>query len=202
MAPYEALYSRSPLTILSYLPGSTSVHDVDLNLQARDHTLKLLKTQLLEAQTRMKKYADSHRTERSFQINDWVYLRLQPYRQTTIASTSFSKLSRFYGPFRVLEKIGSVAYRVELPATSYIHHVFHVSQLKRKLGMTVNVVVVLPDIIGYDKWEPSAILQRRMYKKGHHAGTQWLVHRKNHPEDEATWEDADEFIARFPDFKT
>ncbi|XP_026390347.1 uncharacterized protein LOC113285774 [Papaver somniferum] len=113
----------------------------------------------------MKKYVDSHRTERSYEINDLVYLRLQPYRQTTVASTSFSKLSpRFYGPFRVLEKIGSVAYKLELPATSRIHPVFHVSQLKRRLRMNVHVVAVLPDVIDYDKWEPSAILQRRIYK--------------------------------------
>ncbi|XP_026378674.1 uncharacterized protein LOC113273121 [Papaver somniferum] len=203
MTPCEALYSRPPPIILSYLPGSTPVHDVDINLQARDHTLKLLKSHLKEAQTRMKKYADSHRTERSFQDNDWVYLRLQPYRKTTVASQYFSKLSpRFYDPFRVLEKIGIVAYKLELPTTSRINPVFHVSQLKKKLGTTVNVVDVLQDIIDYEKWEPSAILQRQMYKKVNHAGTQWIVQWKNLPKDEATCEDADDFIARFPEYKT
>ncbi|XP_026445458.1 uncharacterized protein LOC113346084 [Papaver somniferum] len=202
MSPYQALYSRPPPAVTAYLPGSTSVHDVELNLKARDHTLKLLKSHLHDAQSRMKKYADSHRTERSFSVDDWVYLRLQSYRQTTVSQQSFSKLSpKFYGPFRILEKIGSVAYKLELPASSRIHPVVHVSQLKLKVGSTTSVEQVLPDIIDYEKWEPDSILDRRMYKKGNGAGTRWLIKWKNHAPEDATWEDADDFIAKFPEFE-
>ncbi|XP_026452183.1 uncharacterized protein LOC113352590 [Papaver somniferum] len=202
MSPYQALYSRPPPAVTAYLPGSTSVHDVELNLKARDHTLKLLKSHLHDAQSRMKKYADSHRTEHSFSVDDWVYLRLQPYRQTTVFQQSFSKLSpKFYGPFRILEKIGSVAYKLELPASSRIHPVVHVSQLKLKVGSTTSVEQVLPDIIDYEKWEPDSILDRRMYKKGSGAGTKWLIKWKNHAQEDTTWEDADDFIAKFPEFE-
>lgn len=202
MSPYQALYSRPPPAVTAYLPGSTSVHDVELSLKARDHTLKLLKSHLHDAQSRMKKYADSHRTERSFSVDDWIYLRLQPYRQTTVSHQSFSKLSpKFYGPFRILEKIGSVAYKLELPASSRIHPVVHVSQLKLKVGSTTSVEQVLPDIIDYEKWEPDSILDRRMYKKGSGAGTRWLIKWKNHAQEDATWEDADDFIAKFPEFE-
>lgn len=200
MTPYEALYSRPPPAISAYLPGSTPVNDVDLNLRARDHTLKLLKSHLSDAQARMKNYTDSHRTERQFSVDDFVYLRLQPYRQITVANQSFSKLSpRFYGPFKVLEKIGTVAYKLDLPVTSRIHPVFHVSQLKLKLGPTTPIVTTLPAIIDYDKWEPEAILDRRMYKKGNQAGTQWLLQWKGHSKDDATWEDADDICVRFPE---
>ena len=81
----------------------------------------------------MKFHADKHRSERSFSVGDWVYLRLQPYR--SISHKTFNKLSpRFYGPFQVLQKIGAVTYKLDLPPGSQIHPVFHVSYLKAKLG--------------------------------------------------------------------
>lgn len=65
----------------------------------------------------MKHYADEGRSEREFAVGDWVFLRLQPYKQTTIALQRNMKLApRFYGPYQVLERIGPVAYRLQLPA--------------------------------------------------------------------------------------
>jgi hypothetical protein len=67
----------------------------------------------------MKNQADKKRMERSFEPGDMVYMKLQPYVQTSVAQRSNKKLSfKFYGPFQVLEKIGEVAYRLDLPATS------------------------------------------------------------------------------------
>lgn len=63
----------------------------------------------------MKAYADTNRTEREFVVGDWVYLKLQLYRQTTVALRKNLKLSaKFYGPYEVLEKLGHVAYRLAL----------------------------------------------------------------------------------------
>ena len=65
----------------------------------------------------MKFFADKHRIERSFQVGDWVFLRLQPYKQKSITSKGKWKLSpRFYGPFQVLQRVGEVAYRLDLPS--------------------------------------------------------------------------------------
>jgi ribosomal protein S19E (S16A) len=84
----------------------------------------------------MKKYVDLKRSERSFQEGDWVYLKLQSYRQVYVKGKSgMHKLqSKFYGPFEVLE-IGKVAYKLNLPPGSLIHPVFHISQLKKCLGV-------------------------------------------------------------------
>ncbi|KAL8153135.1 hypothetical protein V2J09_010895 [Rumex salicifolius] len=110
MTPFEALYSRPPPSVSAYVPGSTAVNAVDVALRSRDRTLACLKANMVAAQDRMKKLADSHRTERSFQVGDWVYLRLQPYRQLTAASQSYGKLSpKFHGPFQVIQRIGDVA---------------------------------------------------------------------------------------------
>lgn len=82
----------------------------------------------------MKIFANCNRTEREFQVGQWVFLQLQPYRQTSLAMLRNLKLSpKFYGPYQILEKIGKVAYKLDLPMESQIHLVFHVSLLKKKL---------------------------------------------------------------------
>lgn len=60
-----------------------------------------------------------------------VFLRLQPYKQSSIKINGAEKLKpKFYGPYKILRKIGEVVYELELPTTSRIHNVFHVSRLK------------------------------------------------------------------------
>lgn len=83
----------------------------------------------------MKITADKGRMEKSFEIGDWVSLKLQPHHQQTFSLRTNLKLShKFFGPFKVLEKIVQVAYRLELPFHSRIHPVFDVSCLKKRVG--------------------------------------------------------------------
>ena len=97
--------------------------------------MNILKDHLAAAQGRIKTQADKHRQERSFAVGDWVFLRLQPYRQQSLAYKGKWKLSpRYFGPFKVLKRIGPVSYKLELPPESKLHPVFHVSCLKLKLG--------------------------------------------------------------------
>ena len=63
-----------------------------------------------------------------------VYLRLQPYIQSSLKKSRAEKLKpRFYGPYRVIHKVGKVAYEIELPEGSQVHNVFHVSRLKKAI---------------------------------------------------------------------
>jgi hypothetical protein len=71
------------------------------------------------AQNRMKQQENQHRSEISFEVRDWVFLRLQPYKQMSLKQAKKdNKLSpKYYGPYKVLQKIGTMAYKLEVPAS-------------------------------------------------------------------------------------
>lgn len=112
---------------MSTTSGDQSVQE--LLTDRADHS-KLLKTHLAAAKNRMKMYADKHHSDRSFRVGDLVLLKLQPYAQATVVSRPCPKLAfKFLGPYKILEKIGAVAYKLDLPVHAQVHPVFHVSQL-------------------------------------------------------------------------
>ena len=148
-----------------------------------------LKVHLAAAQARLKTQANRHRQERSFVVGDWVFLRLQPYRQQSLASKGRWKLSpRYFGPFQVLQKIGSVSYKLDLPSKSRIHPVFHVSCLKLKLGQHVTPLPTLPpvDEFGQVLTKPMAVLQKRTKSLRSRVITEVLVQWSGASLDDAT----------------
>ncbi|XP_075095476.1 uncharacterized protein LOC142173735 [Nicotiana tabacum] len=99
----------APLIHLPYIPGESAASEVDNILTSGELKLQLLKHHLSRAQLRMKNEADKHMSDRSFQVGDWMYLKVQPYKQTTISSQPYQKLAaKFNRPFQVTKSIGSV----------------------------------------------------------------------------------------------
>ncbi|KAL5738975.1 hypothetical protein ACOSQ2_028155 [Xanthoceras sorbifolium] len=139
--------------------------EVEQELITRDKTLKRAKKELEKAQVRMKKYYDLGRMNVEFEPGDYLYFKLQPYRQ------------KYYGPFKVLERVGEVAYRLDLPPTSRLHLVFHVSVLKKRVRDPKLVINELP---------------KRVWMV--------LIQWKGLPMEEATWEDYDDIVERFTEF--
>lgn len=78
-----------------------------------------------------------------FDEGDWVFLKLQPYQQHSMHSQVIPKLSaRYFGPFLILEKVGNLAYQLQLPKNTKIHDVFHISLLKKAYGPPTQAAIL------------------------------------------------------------
>ncbi|XP_058222847.1 uncharacterized protein LOC131332555 [Rhododendron vialii] len=185
ITPYEALYGQVPPTLVHYVPNGTAVAAAENLLHDRDTILKLLKERLATSQHRMKQFADMHRSKRVFDVGDWVFLKLQPFRQIT-------------------QKVGPVAYKLDLPPSSKIHPVFYVSLLKKKListGVVVQKELPLTGDDGQLQLEPIAILERKLVKRNNRPHILVLVQWSNSIPEDATWENWHDLHQRFPHFQ-
>ncbi|GJV37156.1 retrotransposon-related protein [Tanacetum coccineum] len=168
---YEALYGQPPTFHIPYIKGSSSVDLVDRTLVAREEAIEL---------------------EKGSRQNE---------EQLTVRQGSQHKLSaKFYGPFQIVSRIRKVAYKLQLPDHVKIHPVFHISQLKKCRSEAVNMGTFPCNDNGLLAVEPQAVLDRRMQKKNNKAVVYLLIQWLNGTKDDATWEPAEEFIKRFPDF--
>ncbi|GKF24410.1 retrotransposable element Tf2, partial [Tanacetum coccineum] len=194
-------YQTHPIHV-PYIPGDSRVEEVDRTLQAREEAIKVLKFHLKRSQDRIRNQANKHRSDRQFKVDDWVYLKLQTHRKVSIRQSQQHKLPhKYYGSFQVAERIGEVAYRLELPSSSQIQSVFHISQLKKCYGKD-HIVGVLPQLREDGLLENNlmAILERRLGKVNNKPVMFMLIQWTNKPVEEATWEIYGELITRFPGF--
>jgi hypothetical protein len=110
--------------------------------------------------------------------------------------------ARFYGPFKIIEKVGEVAYRLQLPDYSKIHPVFHVSLLKKAVG-DYDVHGTLPkdlEVNTEDEHYPEKVLGARLTRKDGSVIPQSLIKWRGRTMDDVTWEDNDILRGQFPDF--
>lgn len=200
MTPFKALYGLDPPTLLGDAVIPSRMEEVSQLVAQRDELLTDLRENLLKSQDFMRKHANKHRREVVFAENDWVFLKLQPYRLKSLAKKVNEKLSpRFYGPFKVLARVGEVAYRLDLPPTSKVHPVFHVSLLKKVVGPQCQPQP-LPEMLSAEQellvW-PDKLLELRDSSAG---GIEVLVQWKNLPTCENSWESVQRMQEAFPSY--
>ena len=132
MAPYEALYGRPCRSPICWTDvGESFITGPDL-IRDTSEKVSLIRQRLLKAQIRQKSYADVQRRPLEFEVGDHVFLKVMLKRGVVRFDKKGKLSSRFIGPFEILEKVGTVAYRLALPPSmSSVHEVFHVSMLRR-----------------------------------------------------------------------
>ncbi len=204
MTPFQALYGRLPPSIPLYKDGLSLVHEVDQHFLNRDELLQQLKANLERSVNRMKQMSYQKQRDISFNVGEMVLLKLHPYRQQTAFKRVRQKLaSHFYGPYQILEKLGPVAYKLQLPEGARIHPVFHVSLLKRYEYQGKNTEALHAEVPPFTNegviiLEPLAILDTRWIKHGAQLVEESLVQWKHLPIEEATWERSKMLRERFP----
>jgi hypothetical protein len=132
MSPFQALYGRNCRTPLHWdQPGERRVFGLDILVEAEDNII-MVRENLKTAQSRQRSYADTQSRELSFEVGDYVYLKVSPIRGIKRFRVKGKLAPRYIGPYQA--RCGEVAYQLSLPKSlSAVHDVFHVSQLKKCL---------------------------------------------------------------------
>ncbi|KAD2805861.1 hypothetical protein E3N88_39238 [Mikania micrantha] len=145
-APFEALYGRKCRSPICWSEvGESQIIGPEL-IQETTDKIALIQERIKAARDRQKSYADNRRRPLEFQIGDLVMLKVSPWKGIFRFGKRGTLSPRFVGPFKILERIGSVAYRLELPSElGNIHDVFHVSNLKKCL-VDESLIVPLKEI--------------------------------------------------------
>nr|AAD22339.1 putative retroelement pol polyprotein [Arabidopsis thaliana] len=166
MAPFEALYGRPCWTPLRWTQvEERSIYGADY-VQETTERIRVLKLNMKEAQARQRSYADKRRRELEFEVGDRVYLKMAMLRgpNRSILETKLSP--RYMGPFRIVERVGPVAYRLELPdVMRAFHKVFHVLMLRKCLHKDDEVLVKIPEDLQPNmtlEARPVRVLERRI----------------------------------------
>ena len=141
MVAAEALYGRPCRSPICWTEvGESSITTPDL-IRDTFEKVSLIRQRLLTAQSRQKRYADVQHRPLGFKVGDHVFLKVMPKRGVVRFGKRGKFSSMFIGPFEILERVGTVAYRLALPPSmSGVHEVFHVSMLRRYTSDPTHVV--------------------------------------------------------------
>ena len=192
--PFKLNYGLDPVTPASSVPErKQKVPAAQLFFRNMTEDLARARQALLDAQTRMKSYEDQSRSEVEFNVNDMVWLNTRNLRLKTAKPRKL--WPRYVGPYKILARIGPVAYRLQLPDSVKIHNVFHVSMLKAVKPGTKYKSPTPIVVDGHEEYVVDSILAHRTCNVGgrRRARTkiEFLVRWAGFDDLDNTWEPAD-----------
>ncbi|KAJ8749236.1 hypothetical protein K2173_018713 [Erythroxylum novogranatense] len=202
MALYEALYGRRCRTPICWdEEGERKLIGPEL-LQMTVDKGNLIKQRLKATQDRMKSYTDAHRKEMEYEIGDKVFLKTSPWKGFMRFGKKGKLSPRYVGPYEILERIGSLAYRLALPPElSQIHDVFYVSMLRRYRSDPSHIIqtieVQLSDDLNYEEI-PVELLDTKKKVLRNKTIQLGKVLWRNHSAKEATWEPLEAMKEKYP----
>nr|GEV25987.1 putative reverse transcriptase domain-containing protein [Tanacetum cinerariifolium] len=201
-APFEALYGQKCRSPVCW----AEVGDVQLMGQEIIHetTEKIvqIRQRLQASRDRQRSYANSRRKSLDFQVGDHVMLKVSP-RKGVIRFEKQGKLNPWYiGPFKILDRISLVAYKLELPKElSNVHNTFHVSNLKECLS-NESLIIPMKELQLVDKLnfvkKPVEVMDRevKQLKQSHIPIVKIRWNSKRGPK--FTWERKDQIRTKYP----
>ncbi|GJT79323.1 putative reverse transcriptase domain-containing protein [Tanacetum coccineum] len=201
-APLKALYGQKCRSPICWSEVEDSQRTEPELIQETTEKIIQIKNRLLTARSRQKSYADVRRKPMEFSVGDMVMLKVSPWKGV-IHFGKRGKLSpRYVGPFKIIDRIGFVAYKLELPdELRGIHNIFHVSNLKKCLA-DENLIIPLEEIQLDDKLhfieEPVEIMDREVKKLQQSRIPIIKVHWNSRRGPEFTWEREDFFRSKYP----
>ena len=165
MAPYEALYGRPCRSPICWTEvGESSITGSNL-IRDTSEKVGVIRKCLLTAQSLQKSYIDRRCRPLEFEVGDHIFFKVMPKRGVVKFSKQGKLASRYIGPFEILERVGTGAYRLALsPSLLGVHEVFHVSMLRKYTPDLPHVVdwgEIIVDIDGTFEERPLCILDSR-----------------------------------------
>ena len=201
-APFEALYGRKCRSPACWAEvGEVQLTGPELIRETTDKIVQI-RSRLQAARDRQKSYADTRRRPLEFQVGDRVMLKVSPWK-CLIRFGKRGKLNpRYIGPFKILARVGPVAYRLELPSElSSVHPTFHVSNLKKCLS-DESLVIPLDEIQLNDDLqfieEPVEIMDREVKQLKQSRIPIVKVRWNSRRGPEYTWEREDQIRKKYP----
>ena len=141
MAPYEALYGRRCRTPVCWdEAGEARLLGPEI-VQHMAEQVKIIRAKLKAAQDRQKSYADEKHRDVHFDVGDRVFIKVSPWKGVMRFGKNGKLSPRYISPFEILETIGELAYRLELPPElSQLHDVFHICMLRKYMPKSSHVI--------------------------------------------------------------
>ena len=202
MAPFEALYGRPCMSPACWMDVGEGVLLGPDHVKETSNMIELIRHRMKTAQSRQKSYADRRRKPVEFEVGEHVFLKVSPMKKVFRFGKSGKLTPRFIGPYEIIQRIGTLAYKLKLPEElSSVHPVFHVSQLRKWVHDKETILesptqVSIQEDLVYAK-EPVGIVAKEEKKLRNKViklvKIQWSLDTND-----CTWEVEDKIRAKYP----
>jgi hypothetical protein len=204
MAAFEVLYGRRCHTPLNWIePGLNVIFGLDL-VEEAEATVRRIQDNLKAAKSRQETYANKRHRPLAFEVGDHMYLRISPMKGVKRFGVKGKLAPRYIEPFPILEKCGSVAYKLDLPPSlAGVQDIFHMSQLKKCLKAPVDIVLPEVTTLEADLLYPEhqiKVLGQKDRVTRRKTIKFFKIQWSNQSEEEATWESENFLHSCHPDF--